>query len=51
MVDDAADQPQWAATLAEVVLSQGSAQHMKGEVGCWCDCAGMASEVLGMRPA
>ena len=51
MVDDAADQPQWAATLAQVVLSQGSGLHMTGEVGCWCDCAGMASEVLGMRPA
>ena len=51
VVNDAVDQPQWAATLAQVVLSQGSGLHMKGEVGCWCDCAGMASEVLGMRPA
>ena len=48
-VDTSASQPQWAATLAAAILARGNRPQAKEVISIWSDCAGMASEVFGMR--
>jgi hypothetical protein len=48
-VDASARQPQWAVTLAAEILARGNRLQAKEEISIWSDCAGMASEVFGMR--
>jgi hypothetical protein len=48
-VDTSASQPPWAATLAAEILARGNRPQAKELITVWSDCAGMASEVFGMR--